>query len=201
MGNIRLYGSTSGYTELAPPAVAPDGVLSLPSGTGTIATTTDQGLVHINTTTFTTQSAVNFNNVFSSSYNYYRILLDHTGSTSANIQLRMRNAGTDNSTSNYASQYVDATSTSVTGARSSAQSLFAFGAAVTSGAWQVLDVMNPFLASPTLFHVNAAFAVTLPVLTIYAGAHNVSSSFDGISFFPNAGTFTGTIRIYGYKNS
>lgn len=37
MGNIRLYGSTSGYTELAPPAVAPDGVLSLPSGVGTIA--------------------------------------------------------------------------------------------------------------------------------------------------------------------
>jgi len=41
MGNVRLYGSTSGYTELAPPAVAPDGVLSLPSGTGTLATTAD----------------------------------------------------------------------------------------------------------------------------------------------------------------
>jgi hypothetical protein len=41
MGNIRLYGSTSGYTELAPPAVAPDGVLALPSGTGTLATTAD----------------------------------------------------------------------------------------------------------------------------------------------------------------
>jgi hypothetical protein len=38
MGNIRLYGSTSGYTELAPPAVAPDGVLSLPSGVGTLLT-------------------------------------------------------------------------------------------------------------------------------------------------------------------
>jgi hypothetical protein len=38
MGNVRLYGSTSGYTELAPPAVAPDGVLALPSGTGTLAT-------------------------------------------------------------------------------------------------------------------------------------------------------------------
>jgi hypothetical protein len=38
MGNLRLYGSTSGYTELAPPAVAPDGVLSLPSGTGTLLT-------------------------------------------------------------------------------------------------------------------------------------------------------------------
>ena len=39
MGNVRLYGSTSGYTELAPPAIAPDGVLSLPTGTGTLATT------------------------------------------------------------------------------------------------------------------------------------------------------------------
>jgi len=38
MGNVRLYGSTSGYTELAPPAVAPDGVLSLPSGVGTLLT-------------------------------------------------------------------------------------------------------------------------------------------------------------------
>jgi hypothetical protein len=38
MGNVRLYGSTSGYTELAPPAIAPDGVLSLPSGTGTLLT-------------------------------------------------------------------------------------------------------------------------------------------------------------------
>ena len=41
MGNVRLYGSTSGYTELAPPAVAPDGVVSLPSGTGTLVTTAD----------------------------------------------------------------------------------------------------------------------------------------------------------------
>jgi len=41
MGNVKLYGATSGYTELAPPAVAPDGVLSLPSGTGTLATLAD----------------------------------------------------------------------------------------------------------------------------------------------------------------
>ena len=41
MGNVRLYGATSGYTELAPPAVAPDGVVSLPSGTGTLVTTAD----------------------------------------------------------------------------------------------------------------------------------------------------------------
>ena len=37
MGNVRLYGATSGYTELAPPAVAGASVLTLPSGTGTLA--------------------------------------------------------------------------------------------------------------------------------------------------------------------
>jgi hypothetical protein len=31
MGNVRLYGSTSGYTELAPPAVAGDNTLTLPA--------------------------------------------------------------------------------------------------------------------------------------------------------------------------
>ena len=31
---IRLYGSTSGYVELEAPAVAPDGVLTLPATTG-----------------------------------------------------------------------------------------------------------------------------------------------------------------------
>jgi len=32
MGNVRLYGATSGYTELAAPAVASDNTLTLPAG-------------------------------------------------------------------------------------------------------------------------------------------------------------------------
>ena len=51
MGNVRLYGSTSGYTELAPPAVAPDGVLSLPSGTGTLLTAEGGKVLSVNSVT------------------------------------------------------------------------------------------------------------------------------------------------------
>ena len=40
---IRLYGSTSGYVELEAPAVAPDGVLTLPATTGAFG-----GLVAVN---------------------------------------------------------------------------------------------------------------------------------------------------------
>ena len=60
MGNVRLYGSTSGYTELAPPAVAPDGVLSLPSGVGTLLTAEGGKVLQVvsvtKTDTFTTSS-------------------------------------------------------------------------------------------------------------------------------------------------
>jgi hypothetical protein len=51
MGNVRLYGATSGYTELAPPAVAPDGVLSLPSGTGTLLTAEGGKVLSVNSVT------------------------------------------------------------------------------------------------------------------------------------------------------
>jgi len=54
MGNVRLYGSTSGYTELAPPAVAPDGVLSLPSGTGTLLTAEGGKVLQVVTSTTST---------------------------------------------------------------------------------------------------------------------------------------------------
>lgn len=31
MGNIRLYGDTSGYVEIAPPAIGTNSILTLPS--------------------------------------------------------------------------------------------------------------------------------------------------------------------------
>lgn len=52
---IRLYGSTSGYVELAAPAVADDAVLTLPTGTGGFGKTL-QVVQTVKTDTFTTTS-------------------------------------------------------------------------------------------------------------------------------------------------
>ena len=52
---IRLYGSTSGYVELEAPAVAPDGVLTLPTGTGGFGKTL-QVVQTVKTDIFTTTS-------------------------------------------------------------------------------------------------------------------------------------------------
>ena len=54
---IRLYGSTSGYVELEAPAVAPDGVLTLPTGTGGFGKTL-QVVQTVKTDTFSASVAV-----------------------------------------------------------------------------------------------------------------------------------------------
>jgi hypothetical protein len=39
------------------------------------------------------------------------------------------------------------------------------------------------------------------VLCLYdAGTYNATTSFDGITIYTSTGTFTGTIRVYGYRN-
>lgn len=199
MGNVRLYGATSGYTELAPPAVAPDGVLSLPSGTGTIAKTTDQGLVHINTTTFSAVSSVSLNNVFTSAYQNYRIIIDGSSSADTELYQRLRLGGTDAIAANYNAQIFTATGTSLSGVRIQNQTLAYVG--TPSGKFNVIiDIFNPQIAVPTTYLDQSGRTSNTPTVNAISGNHDVATSYDGITTYPGTGTITGTIRVYGYKN-
>ena len=200
MGNVRVYGATSGYTELAPPAVAPDGVLSLPSGTGTIAKTTDQGLVHINTTTFSAVSSVSLNNVFTSDYDNYRIVLNGTSSLVQIVAVRFRISGTDTTATNYNSQRLQTNGTSVGGLRSTGLDRSLAGHFDTSWSFNILEVARPFLSAVTIIKGFAADSFSGVFSQDSSSAYTLATSFDGITIFPETGTFTGTIRVYGYKN-
>lgn len=203
MGNVRLYGATSGYTELAPPAVAPDGVLTLPSGTGTIAKTTDQGLVHINTTTFSAVSSVSLNNVFTSTFSNYRVLIEAQSSVNVDTFIRYRVGGSDNSVATYQTQYVDFNGTLEDANRATNQTsnLVGICGSASDGNFMTIDIARPNLAQRTVSISNS--------LGINNGGYVRQSStyfdnttvFDGFSHFVNSGTITGTVRVYGYKNS
>ncbi len=58
-------------------------------------------LVLVNTTSFTSQSSININNCFSSSYENYKIMILATSSTTSQFTMRLRASGTDSSGSNY----------------------------------------------------------------------------------------------------
>lgn len=206
MGNIRLFGATSGFTELAPPAVAPDGVLSLPTGTGTVATEVFAagagGLVHINTTTFSAVSSVSINDVFTSTFENYLLKIIVTGSVeNESLTTRFRIGGVDTSSATYIVQNLDANNTSVTALRGTQSSATISG--VTSDHKSGIDVnlYSPQLAVVTAYSAFAAFSRVGGLIKLFAGTQTDTTQFDGITLFPVSGTMTGNIRVYGYKNS
>jgi hypothetical protein len=157
-------------------------------------------LVRITKATFSGSSAVNIDNCFSSTYDFYVVQAQITG-TSAGSYLynRMRSGGTNNTASTYSSvnTYV------LWGAGSSG---FDPAASVSYGVCgylrttdqQAMDirVMNPFVAQYT------NWTNQMPDPTYkndFGGIHATKTSFDGISIYPSGGTITGEINIYGYK--
>ena len=158
------------------------------------------GLVHINTTTFSAVSSVSLNSVFSATYTWYKIMYyADTSGAAQNLNLRMRNAGTDNTSSNYSTQYLDGSLSTASAARTTGQNLAVLSGVASTGGWGSIDIYNPFSATTTSWSNTTGFAA--PVSAIYTGQHSVASSYNGFSLLIGANVFSGTVRVYGYKNS
>ena len=91
-GTIRLNGSSSGYVELTAPAVAGSTSLELPLDS------LQPGMVHLHTETFSASSSVSIDNVFSSTYDDYRVMMRYSARVSSDLYLRYRSGGLDSPT-------------------------------------------------------------------------------------------------------
>ena len=177
------------------------------SGTNTtqLATTAfanaASGLVLVASQSFSTASSVSVNNCFSATYDNYRVVLRSIGTTDVSVSLRLRVSGTDNSGASYTTRRVIFDGT-VTGTSQAATTSALVMIAGNNGGQSSIDITSPFIATPTFFSLvsTARGASDFNVNTL-GGYHDQSVSYDGITLFPASGTFTGTVRVYGYKNS
>lgn len=170
---------------------------------------TGAGLDLITKQDFSAASSVSVNNCFSSTYENYRVVLNYI-STSAGVQLRMRmrSAGTDNSTaSSYEMAVYRVTATNVAGMAYAAADAGAILMDQDANGYghAIVDLSSPFTAVYTRASLNGAGGLSgTAVGCNYTGgfAHRVNSSFDGFSLYLGSGTaITGTVRVYGYRNS
>jgi hypothetical protein len=160
------------------------------------------GLVHIETRTLTATSLENFNDVFSSTYDNYRILIRIIASTSTNTQIRLRVGGVDNSTANsYVTQNLLANSTTVSASRNTDTSGQLMGVETNLLTLGLIDISQPFLASPTGWYTLNMLPISNASLRNWAGTHNQTISYDGFTIFPASGNITGQISIYGYAKA
>jgi hypothetical protein len=159
------------------------------------------GFTLINTTTITNGvSSVSLNNVFSSTYKNYRVIINWLeGSvTTATASLRLRASGTDN-TGAFAYQ--------PRGWKNTGGTLAGFGTAgssiplnVITGAdpITIMDVTLPFVTRQTNFIIHS-FEGSNNDAWGFGATHTQAVAYDGFTLFPSSGTFTGgTIYVYGY---
>lgn len=163
------------------------------------------GIVLINQTVFTTASSVSINSCFTSTYENYRILLNHTGSANSWTNLRLRASGVDASGSNYNLQRLSSYSTTTASSTQASSAQLELNYSVTTAPPNVtqLDIFSPAVTQFTGFSgicSNNGNAGT-PEMEIRGAYHGVASAYDGLTLFATTGTISGTIRIYGYRNA
>jgi hypothetical protein len=164
-------------------------------------------LTLISSTTYSASSAHSVNDVFSSTYDNYLILINtDSASTGSDMSMRLRVSGSDNSSSNYywANIGNNASSSAYDGSNSG-------GAATswrinynddTNGSTQTINIRNPYLSLVTSYNNHyLAIEDNNAYPSTGGGRTTVTTSYTGFTIFPNSGTFSGKVRVYGYANS
>jgi hypothetical protein len=160
------------------------------------------GMTLLNTTSFTSAGTVSINNVFSSSYTNYKILLGITGvSGGLDVNLRMRNAGTDSAV-NYNRSGITTffNTTAITVLNQVGTTSGILLPAVVREISADITVSNPAVASETVLIFQGSGLSASAVANVQAGIlHDVASAFDGFTLFTSAGTMTGNLSVYGLR--
>ena len=149
--------------------------------------------------TATSVNSISLNGVFTSTYSNYRVTVEAVGATADALRIRFRDGTGDDSTSNYGwgGGYI-AYGSSLTAEGGGSQSFGQIsGIATTVGAF-AFDCFLPQQAFNTTF---ASLGASPGYGRLYVGQFATTKVFTGFTLYPATTTLSGTIRVYGYRNS
>ena len=175
------------------------------SAAGTSAWTTPDagGLVFINNTSFSGVSSVSLpQDSFTTTYDSYLVILKCSVSQAAYMQGRLRASGSDNTTSNYQSGWMGINTNGGAGSNdtqgAAGTTWTRIGYANGAGEiWIAYTFHAPKLANRTFvtFQQSRIDGIVLAGGAIF----NTTTAFDSVSFIPSAGTISGSVSCFGYK--
>ena len=159
------------------------------------------GMVLLNTTSFSGVASQSINDVFSATYDNYKIVLNAIGSTAINIALRFRVSGSDVSTSTYQINFLFVSDTTVSTGRQLTNTSLALGDCGSSDRLALTaDIHSPFLSVPTGV---ATYGIgnypSANNLSIKSASQSGSTSFTGFSLITSTGTITGSVSVFGFN--
>lgn len=159
------------------------------------------GLTLISTTTFSGAATLTVNNVFTSTFDNYSIILNGFKIASqAAGRMRLTIAGTPTSTNNYftAIQSIGYNGVSF-GVGVSAVNAWFIGEMTTDGRDLIFDIHRPALAT---FKSLSGVGGTGGGTYVGASLSTLTNAHDGFILFNDiASNISGTVKIYGYRNT
>jgi hypothetical protein len=173
------------------------------SAWASIAPASTSGLTLINTTSFSGVSSQSVNDVFSATYTHYLIIPRATHATTAvELQMRLRVAGADNTSTQYRRQRLYGNNVTAGADRVTGQTSWNQIAEIDNsgnGLSQIL-IVNPFAAQPTsgFATINPGKSANLDVLQVSL-LNDAATSYTGFTIFPNSGNMTGAVSVYAYN--
>jgi hypothetical protein len=195
----------SSNTTLATDTEVAASYLTLTSASTTYAPVAAGGLVLINSTSFSAQSSVNINNVFSSTYDSYKIIVESSGLNNGDVFLRFRSGTTDLSSGYYGgglSYQTNGTFTS-SGARSNGTEIMIqedMHGSVGANGFSSFDVYG-MSSSTGGTHQVVGFSQSsyTGVGRSFAYMTTNGGTRDGFVIFVPTNNMTGKVTTYGYK--
>jgi hypothetical protein len=158
--------------------------------------------VLLSSTSFSGVSSVSLPaDTFTATYRHYRFMISGTasGTTGDDLNFRLRASGSDNSTNNYYNwRYIRSGSAASNSYAQQTQAKIGFHGNV---AWAVtMDLFNPQTTDRTTIVSSGPHFSTGNNAAVWCeSVFDAATQFDSATFFPEAGTFTGTIYTYAYN--
>jgi hypothetical protein len=159
------------------------------------------GLVLIDSNSFSSVAAVSRNNVFSSTYQNYVIVVEGAvPAGNSEFRLRLRVGGTDATASNYSYGVLYRSSSALTSGYDGAAGNWEAGGFGTETSVVTMTLADPFNAVKTAYTTFSGAINSDRTFNITGGGHNLATSYDGFTLSAGGNNITGTVRTYGLAN-
>lgn len=173
------------------------------NGSAWIQLVAPTGLTLLTTTSFSGAGVVDVTSVFTSTYQNYQVQLNiDAPSVSLAPYLQLLSGATPAAT-NYSRAGIRTYSNAATieSERANLATTLSIGLTDTTSA-TTITIFNPQLARATLFAWSHAGQFSTSHLADTGnGRHSTSTAYDGLRIGASTGNMTGTVRIYGLRNS
>jgi hypothetical protein len=160
----------------------------------------------LNEIVFSGVTSFSLNNVFSSDYSNYKIVLAGGlagTSNGINLQFQLRQSGANRTSAYYANGVVQVGTTAPAASFFSNSSSYSSNNLSTAAYnAQVMEIIGPHVSSRPTTILNQANGASGSALfrLVNGGIHDVAESHDGFTFFVASGTISGTVQVFGYNS-